>query len=218
MPVRRGTKVVSCTTQSCASCLACCALCHAAGVVCMPCSGTMCVVVACCDVCHCISCRNAKKSSDLGELAEYLTQVTKGAGLAAVGTAWSLGIRSCTLLQICVVQVAVAWRQMTACCVLCRYTTRPCCTHAVSVFVCIAVVADNIIAAAACQVGETMTSFERRLWSLARDYHLLAQRQPRMLVDVARVVEMQEQVRTIQCFYNCSVYYMHCTTNSQQTW
>uniref|UniRef100_A0A383WAU5 Exocyst complex component Sec6 n=1 Tax=Tetradesmus obliquus TaxID=3088 RepID=A0A383WAU5_TETOB len=44
------------------------------------------------------------------------------------------------------------------------------------------------------QVGEAMTSFERRLWSLARDYHTLAQRQPRRLVDVARVVEMQQQM------------------------
>ncbi|WIA31171.1 hypothetical protein OEZ86_001178 [Tetradesmus obliquus] len=44
------------------------------------------------------------------------------------------------------------------------------------------------------QVGEAMTSFERRLWSLARDYHALAQRQPRRLVDVARVVEMQQQM------------------------
>jgi hypothetical protein len=45
------------------------------------------------------------------------------------------------------------------------------------------------------QVGEAMASFERRLWGLARDYHALAQRQPRRLVDVARVVEMQQQVR-----------------------
>lgn len=44
------------------------------------------------------------------------------------------------------------------------------------------------------QVSEAMTSFERRLWSLARDYHALAQRQPRRLVDVARVVEMQQQM------------------------
>eukprot|EP00775_Hariotina_reticulata_P004969 gene4969-5210_t len=44
------------------------------------------------------------------------------------------------------------------------------------------------------QVSETMTSFEVRLWSMARDYHQLAQQQPRQLVDVARVVEMQEQM------------------------
>jgi hypothetical protein len=48
------------------------------------------------------------------------------------------------------------------------------------------------------QVGEAMASFERQLWSLARDYHGLAQRQPRRLVDVARVVEMQQQVRALQ--------------------
>jgi hypothetical protein len=45
------------------------------------------------------------------------------------------------------------------------------------------------------QVGEAMASFERQLWALARDYHGLAQQQPRRLVDVARVVEMQQQVR-----------------------
>jgi hypothetical protein len=51
----------------------------------------------------------------------------------------------------------------------------------------------------ALQVGEAMASFERQLWSLARDYHGLAQRQPRRLVDVARVVEMQQQVRGRGC-------------------
>jgi hypothetical protein len=44
------------------------------------------------------------------------------------------------------------------------------------------------------QVSEVMVSFESRLWGLARDYHRLAQRRPGQLVDVARVVEMQEQV------------------------
>lgn len=44
------------------------------------------------------------------------------------------------------------------------------------------------------QVDEAMQSFEKRLWSLARSYHTLAQQQPRVLVDVARIVEMQEQV------------------------
>lgn len=45
------------------------------------------------------------------------------------------------------------------------------------------------------QVGDTMVAFERRLWSLARNYHALAQQAPRTLVDIARIVEMQEQVR-----------------------
>jgi hypothetical protein len=44
------------------------------------------------------------------------------------------------------------------------------------------------------QVGDTMVTFQRRLWSLARNYHALAQQAPRTLVDVARIVEMQEQV------------------------
>eukprot|EP00879_Flechtneria_rotunda_P007701 GHRR01008074.1.p1 GENE.GHRR01008074.1~~GHRR01008074.1.p1 ORF type:complete len:855 (+),score=308.81 GHRR01008074.1:359-2923(+) len=44
------------------------------------------------------------------------------------------------------------------------------------------------------QVFNAMTMFERRLWSLARNYHALAQQQPRMLVDIARIVEMQEQM------------------------
>jgi hypothetical protein len=39
-----------------------------------------------------------------------------------------------------------------------------------------------------------MVAFERRLWSLARKYHALAQQSPRTLVDVSRIVEMQEQV------------------------
>lgn len=39
-----------------------------------------------------------------------------------------------------------------------------------------------------------MVVFERRLWSLARNYHALAQQSPRTLVDVSRIVEMQEQV------------------------
>jgi hypothetical protein len=53
------------------------------------------------------------------------------------------------------------------------------------------------------QVGEAMASFEQQLWSLARDYHAVAQRQPRRLVDVARVVEMQQQVGR-------PLFYRHC--------
>lgn len=44
------------------------------------------------------------------------------------------------------------------------------------------------------QVGETMVIFERRLWALARNYHALAQQAPKTLVDIARIVELQEQV------------------------
>jgi hypothetical protein len=39
-----------------------------------------------------------------------------------------------------------------------------------------------------------MVVFERRLWALARNYHALAQQAPKTLVDIARIVEMQEQV------------------------
>ena len=38
-----------------------------------------------------------------------------------------------------------------------------------------------------------MVVFERRLWALARNYHALAQQAPKTLVDIARIVEMQEQ-------------------------
>eukprot|EP00878_Enallax_costatus_P014740 GHUV01015423.1.p1 GENE.GHUV01015423.1~~GHUV01015423.1.p1 ORF type:complete len:364 (+),score=71.44 GHUV01015423.1:323-1414(+) len=44
------------------------------------------------------------------------------------------------------------------------------------------------------QVGDAMQTFERRLWSLAWSYHTLAQQKPRTLVDIARIVEMQEQM------------------------
>lgn len=49
------------------------------------------------------------------------------------------------------------------------------------------------------QVGDSMVTFQRRLWTLARNYHALAQQQPRTLVDVARIVEMQEQVCMCVC-------------------
>lgn len=39
-----------------------------------------------------------------------------------------------------------------------------------------------------------MARFEARLWERARDAQKLAQTDPAVLVDLARVVEMQEQV------------------------
>jgi hypothetical protein len=44
------------------------------------------------------------------------------------------------------------------------------------------------------QVDEAMARFEARLWERARDAQKLAQTDPAVLVDLARVVEMQEQV------------------------
>lgn len=42
-----------------------------------------------------------------------------------------------------------------------------------------------------------MIAFERKLWALVRNYHALAQQAPRTLVDIARIVEMQEQVGVV---------------------
>lgn len=60
-----------------------------------------------------------------------------------------------------------------------------------------------------------MIVFERRLWVLARNYHALAQQAPKTLVDIARIVEMQEQascwheILVKHCFVN-NMYYIVC--------
>lgn len=41
------------------------------------------------------------------------------------------------------------------------------------------------------QVSETMTTFERRLWSHIRNYHDLAVNDPKLLVDCVRIIEIQ---------------------------
>ena len=44
------------------------------------------------------------------------------------------------------------------------------------------------------QVHVTVEAFERRLWRHVRNYHALALQQPGLLVDCARIVELQEQM------------------------
>jgi hypothetical protein len=44
------------------------------------------------------------------------------------------------------------------------------------------------------QVHVTVEAFERRLWRHVRNYHVLALQQPGLLVDCARIVELQEQM------------------------
>eukprot|EP00877_Chromochloris_zofingiensis_P004011 jgi/Chrzof1/13610/Cz08g04030.t1 len=44
------------------------------------------------------------------------------------------------------------------------------------------------------QVSETMTTFERRLWSHIRNYHDLAVNDPKLLVDCVRIIEIQEKM------------------------